>query len=52
MGDGGPCLTGFCPSYNFDLDEITTETSNAIFFRLTGLVSTEIDSKFILRFKI
>ena len=33
MGDGGPCLTGFCPSYNFDLDEITTETSNAIFFQ-------------------
>ena len=32
VGDGGPCLTGFCPSYNFDLDEITTETSNAIFF--------------------
>lgn len=33
VGDGGPCLTGFCPSYNFDLDEITTETSNAIFFQ-------------------
>ena len=33
VGDGGPCLTGFCPSYNFDLDEITTETSNAVFFQ-------------------
>ena len=33
VGDGGPCLSGFCPSYNFDLDEITTETSNAIFFQ-------------------
>ena len=33
VGDGGPCLTGFCPSYNFDLDEITNETSNAIFFQ-------------------
>ena len=30
-GDGGPCLTGFCPSYNFDLDEVTTETSDSIF---------------------
>lgn len=30
-GIGGPCLTGFCPSYDFDLDEITTETSKSIY---------------------
>jgi TonB-dependent receptor len=33
VGDGGPCLTGFCPSYDFDLDEITTEISNAIYLQ-------------------
>ena len=32
-GDGGPCLTGFCPSYNFDLDEVTTETSDSIYLQ-------------------
>ncbi|WP_297818019.1 TonB-dependent receptor [uncultured Paraglaciecola sp.] len=32
-GDGGPCLTGFCPSYNFDLDEVTTEKSNSIYIQ-------------------
>ena len=32
-GDGGPCFTGFCPSYNFDLDEVTTETSNSIYIQ-------------------
>ena len=32
-GDGGPCLTGFCPSYNFDLDEVTTETSESIYLQ-------------------
>ena len=32
-GDGGPCLTGFCPSYDFDLDEVTTETSDAVFLQ-------------------
>jgi TonB-dependent receptor len=31
VGVGGPCLTGFCPSYNFDVDEVTTETSDSIF---------------------
>ncbi|VUD41919.1 Vitamin B12 transporter BtuB [Thalassocella blandensis] len=31
IGLGGPCLTGFCPSYNFDTDQITKETSNAIY---------------------
>lgn len=33
VGDGGPCLTGFCPSYDFDLDEITTETSDSIYIQ-------------------
>ena len=33
VGDGGPCLTGFCPSYDFDLDEITTETSDSIYLQ-------------------
>ena len=32
-GDGGPCLTGFCPSYDFDLDEVTTETSDSIYLQ-------------------
>ena len=32
-GDSGPCLTGFCPSYNFDLDEVTTETSDSIYLQ-------------------
>ena len=32
-GDGGPCFTGFCPSYIFDLDEETTETSDSIYFQ-------------------
>lgn len=32
-GDGGPCFTGFCPSYNFDLDEVTVETSNSIYIQ-------------------
>lgn len=32
-GDGGPCFTGFCPSYNFDLDEVTTEQSNSIYIQ-------------------
>jgi TonB-dependent receptor len=32
-GIGGPCLTGFCPSYDFDLDEVTTETSNSIYIQ-------------------
>jgi len=32
-GIGGPCLTGFCPSYDFDLDEITTETSKSAFIQ-------------------
>lgn len=30
-GEGGPCLTGFCPSYDFDLDEVTTETSHSAY---------------------
>ncbi len=33
VGDGGPCLTGFCPSYNFDLDEVTTETSDSAYIQ-------------------
>jgi TonB-dependent receptor len=32
-GDGGPCFTGFCPSYNFDLDEVTVETSNSLYIQ-------------------
>lgn len=32
-GNSGPCLTGFCPSYNFDLDEVTTETSDSIYLQ-------------------
>ena len=32
-GDGGPCFTGFCPSYDFDLDEVTTEKSNSIYIQ-------------------
>ena len=32
-GIGGPCLTGFCPSNNFDLDEITKETSKSIYIQ-------------------
>ena len=32
-GDGGPCYTGFCPSYNFDLDEVTKETSDSIYLQ-------------------
>ena len=32
-GDSGPCYTGFCPSYNFDLDEVTTETSDSIYLQ-------------------
>jgi TonB-dependent receptor len=32
-GSGGTCLTGFCPSYNFDVDEVTTEISNSIYFQ-------------------
>lgn len=24
---GGPCMTGFCPTYNFDVDEVVEETS-------------------------
>ena len=33
VGDGGPCLTGFCPTYDFDLDEITVETSNSMYLQ-------------------
>ena len=33
VGDGGPCLTGFCPSYNFDLDEVTLEESNSAYIQ-------------------
>ncbi len=29
-GDG-PCLTGFCPTYDFDSDEVTTEKSTSIY---------------------
>jgi TonB-dependent receptor len=32
-GSGGACLSGFCPSYTFDVDEVTTETSNSIYFQ-------------------
>lgn len=32
-GSGGDCLSGFCPSYTFDVDEVTTETSNSIYFQ-------------------
>lgn len=32
-GIGGPCLTGFCPSYDFDTDEVTTETSKSIYIQ-------------------
>ncbi|WP_394175972.1 TonB-dependent receptor [Thalassotalea litorea] len=33
VGDGGPCLTGFCPTYDFDLDEVTTEESNSFYIQ-------------------
>jgi TonB-dependent receptor len=33
VGDGGPCLTGFCPSYDFDLDELTTEESTSVYIQ-------------------
>lgn len=33
VGSGGACLSGFCPSYTFDVDEVTTETSNSIYFQ-------------------
>lgn len=32
-GGGGPCKTGFCPTYDFDLDELTTEESNSFFIQ-------------------
>lgn len=31
--NGGPCLTGFCPSYDFDADEITTEKTFSIYLQ-------------------
>jgi len=31
-GDG-PCLTGFCPTYDFDTDEVTTEKSKSIYIQ-------------------
>lgn len=33
FGNGGPCLTSFCPSYDFSLDEITVETSNSAYIQ-------------------
>jgi TonB-dependent receptor len=33
FGNGGPCLTGFCPTYNFDVDEITTEKSKSFYIQ-------------------
>lgn len=34
LNEPGPCLTGFCPSYDFDTDEVSTETSNSIYLQL------------------
>ncbi|MBU2984713.1 TonB-dependent receptor [Saccharophagus degradans] len=28
---GGPCGTGYCPTYNFNSDELTTETSSSVY---------------------
>lgn len=30
---GGPCRTGFCPTYDFDTDEVTTEKSKSFFIQ-------------------
>lgn len=30
-GNGGPCKTGFCPTYDFDVDEVTTEESKSFY---------------------
>ncbi|QBY04476.1 TonB-dependent receptor [Thalassotalea sp. HSM 43] len=32
-GNGGPCLTNFCPTYNFDVDETTSEESNSFYIQ-------------------
>lgn len=29
--NAGPCLTGFCPSYDFDTDEVTTEKTVSVY---------------------
>ena len=34
LTDPGPCLTGFCPSYDFDVDEVSRETSNSLYLQL------------------
>ena len=31
--NAGPCLTGFCPSYDFSVDDIVTETSNSAYLQ-------------------
>ncbi|WP_340677234.1 TonB-dependent receptor [Paraglaciecola sp.] len=31
--ESGPCLTGFCPSYKFNSDEVTTETTFSVYLQ-------------------
>lgn len=31
--NAGPCLTGFCPSYDFDKDEVTTEKTVSLYIQ-------------------
>jgi TonB-dependent receptor len=33
VAGNGDCLTGFCPTYDFDKDEVTTEKSKSVFIQ-------------------
>ncbi|MGL1958264.1 MAG: TonB-dependent receptor [Colwellia sp.] len=33
IAGSGDCLTGFCPTYNFDSDEVTTEKSKSVYIQ-------------------